>query len=298
MDTTWLSDFLALVEHGGFSRAAESRAVSQPSFSRRIKSLEDWIGAPLIDRRTHRIGLTAAGESFRLVAEETLRRLELGRDAARAADKINQETLHFASTHVLSLTFFPRWLRRIEEERPVEATIALTADHMVACERRMIEGKAQFLLCHHHEGAPTQFGTAFRSVQLGHDRLLPVAAPSLLRRCDPADAPQLAFTAESGMGRILASAWERDNRPRPAQPIFSSHLASVLTAMARQGRGVAWTALSLVQEDLDEGRLVRAGSEDEDVVIEIRLWRARARQSPAAERFWSRIVSSSSTTGL
>lgn len=290
MDTTWLEDFLALAEHGGFSRAAESRSVSQPSFSRRIKSLEDWVGAPLIDRRTHRIGLTAAGESFRLSAEETLRRLQLGRAAARAADKTDHETLRFASTHVLSLTFFPRWLRRLEVEKPVGATIALTADHMVACERRMIEGKAQFLLCHHHEAAPTRFGTDFRSVQLGHDRLLPVAAPSLLKKCDPADAPQLAFTAESGMGRILASAWERENRTRAAQPIFSSHLASVLTAMARDGRGVAWTALSLVQEDLAEGRLERAGSESEDVVIEIRLWRPRARQSPAAEAFWSRIL--------
>ncbi|RXZ64977.1 LysR family transcriptional regulator [Pelagerythrobacter rhizovicinus] len=290
MDTTWLEDFLALAEHGGFSRAAESRSVSQPSFSRRIKSLEDWVGAPLIDRRTHRIGLTAAGESFRLSAEETLRRLQLGRAAALAADKTDHETLRFASTHVLSLTFFPRWLRRLEVEKPVGATIALTADHMVACERRMIEGKAQFLLCHHHEAAPTRFGADFRSVQLGHDRLLPVAAPSLLKKCDPADAPQLAFTAESGMGRILASAWERENRTRAAQPIFSSHLASVLTAMARDGRGVAWTALSLVQEDLAEGRLERAGSESEDVVIEIRLWRPRARQSPAAEAFWSRIL--------
>lgn len=290
MDIGWLEDFLALVDHGGFSRAAESRSVSQPSFSRRIKSLEDWVGAPLIDRRTHRIGLTAAGESFRLVAEETLRRLQLGREAARAADRSDHETLRFASTHVLSLTFFPRWLRRLEAEQPVQATIALTADHMVACERRMIEGNAQFLLCHHHEAAPTKFGNDFRSVRLGSDWLLPVAAPSLLAGTDPAKAPLLAFTAESGMGRILASTRARSGRKPPGQPIFSSHLASVLTAMARDGRGVAWTALSLVQEDLDAGRLARAGSADEDIEIEIRLWRPKARQSPAAEALWSRIV--------
>jgi DNA-binding transcriptional LysR family regulator len=108
---------------------------------------------------------------------------------------------------------------------------------------------------------------------------------------DPKDAPQLAFTAESGMGRILASAWERDNFQLPTQPIFSSHLANVLTAMAREGRGVAWTALSLVQEDLEAGKLTRAGPEDADVEIEIRIWRPNARQSPAAEALWSRILS-------
>ncbi|QDX27344.1 LysR family transcriptional regulator [Sphingomonas suaedae] len=292
MDIGWLEDFLALIERGGFSRAAESRAMSQPSFSRRIKALEDWVGAPLIDRRTHRIRLTAAGESFQLAAEETLRRLQLGREAARAADRTDHETLRFASTHVLSLTFFPRWLRRLEEEQPLGATIALTADHMVACERRMVEGKAHFLLCHHHEAAPTRFGGDFRSLSLGRDWLLPVAAPALLREGDPRKAPQLAFTAESGMGRILASAWERGGRKPSAPPAFSSHLASVLAAMARDGRGVAWTALSLVREDLEQGRLARAGPEAEDVEMEIRLWRPRARQSPAAEALWSRILAS------
>lgn len=292
MDTGALEDYLALIECSSFSRAAEARSVSQPSFSRRIKALEEWVGAPLVDRSTHRIGLTAAGESFRLVAEQTLRRLELGREAARAAHKSDQQALRFASTHVLSLTFFPRWLRKLEAERPIGATIALTADHMVACEQRLVEGKAHFLLCHHHEAAPTKFDRDFRSVQLGTDRLLPVAAPSLLRGTDPLEAQQLAFTSESGMGRILASVREREKRPPPPAPAFSSHLAGVLTAMARDGRGVAWTALSLVHDDLEEGRLERAGPEEEDVEIEIRLWRHKARQSPAAEALWAQVLKS------
>ena len=33
MDTTWFQDFLAVLEEGGFTRAAERRAVSQPAFS-------------------------------------------------------------------------------------------------------------------------------------------------------------------------------------------------------------------------------------------------------------------------
>lgn len=290
MDANWLEDFLALLDCGGFSRAAEKRAVSQPSFSRRIRSLEDWVGATLIDRSTHTIRLTPAGERFRVVAEETLRRLQLGREEARAVAKASSETLRFASTHVLSLTFFPNWLRQMEATQPTSATVELTADNMVACERLMVEGRAQFLLCHHHEAAMTRFGTDFRSVQLGEDVLLPVAAPGLFENVPLFDAPQLCFTAESGMGRILAAAWAADGRVPPSQPIFASHLASVLTAMARDGRGIAWTALSLVEDDLASGRLVRAGAPADDVPIEIRLWRPKARQSPAAETLWARIL--------
>ena len=94
------------------------------------------------------------------------------------------------------------------------------------------------------------------------------------------------------MGRILDYAWDRGGREPSAPPDFSSHLAIVLAAMARDGRGVAWTALSLVKEDLEQGRLVRAGPEAEDIEMEIRLWRPRARQSPAAEALWSRILAS------
>ena len=50
MDLDWLKDFLALAELKTFSRAADARNVTQPAFSRRIRALEDWIGAPLFVR--------------------------------------------------------------------------------------------------------------------------------------------------------------------------------------------------------------------------------------------------------
>ena len=40
---------------------------------------------------------------------------------------------------------------------------------------------------------------------------------------------------------------------------------------------------------LSSGELVRAGSVEWDIPIEIHLYRSRARQSAAAERFWSHI---------
>ena len=295
MNVDWLDDFLALVEAGGFARAAEQRAITQPTFSRRIRSLEDWTGVTLIDRSTHTMRLTPAGEAFKIVAEQTLRRLQLGREEARAIGKASTETLRFASTHALSLTFFPTWLRQLEKDEPASVTVELTADHMVACERLMVEGRAQFLLCHHHEAARTRFGKDFRSVALGEDVLLPVVSPKIVERAALSDVPQLAFAPESGMGRILAAAWAASGKEPPAKPIFTSHLASILTAMARDGRGIAWTALSLVSDDIDSGTLMRAGTPDEDVPIEIRLWRPAARQSPAAEALWSKILKSGNT---
>jgi DNA-binding transcriptional LysR family regulator len=289
MDTAWLEDFLAVVGEGGFSRAAERRAISQPAFSRRIRALEDWIGAALFDRDTHSVRLTPAGERFLPAAEEMLRRLELGRLDARAAARDASETLRLAATHVLSLTFFPSWLRAIEASAPTRATVQLTADNMVACERLMVEGRAQFLLCHHHPAATSRLGAdAFRSIAIGADRLLPVVAPALSAL--GLEAPYLAYTSESGMGRILAAAWSASGRVAPTPPAFASHLASVLAAMAREGRGVAWAPLSLAADDLAAGRLIRASDEADEVAMDIRLFRPKARQAKTAEALWERAV--------
>ena len=52
MNLTCVDDFLALAATGYFSRAAEERHMTQPAFSRRIRALEEWLGAELFDRRS------------------------------------------------------------------------------------------------------------------------------------------------------------------------------------------------------------------------------------------------------
>jgi DNA-binding transcriptional LysR family regulator len=67
-------------------------------------------------------------------------------------------------------------------------------------------------------------------------------------------------------------------------------MATVLAMMARDGRGVTWAALSLVADDLRSGRLLKLGDAGDEVRIEIHLFRPRARQPRAAERFWERVL--------
>ena len=50
MNLSWLEDFLVLSASGNFSRAADERHMTQPAFSRRIRALEEWLGADLFDR--------------------------------------------------------------------------------------------------------------------------------------------------------------------------------------------------------------------------------------------------------
>jgi LysR family transcriptional regulator, hypochlorite-specific transcription factor HypT len=157
MEFIWLEDFLALVDCGNFSRAAELRHVTQPAFSRRIRALEHWVGVDLFERDSHPVTLTEAGHRFRLVAEELLRLLLHGREEARQAGHNAAAKLKFAVTHALLLKFFPAWLHTWEATAELGA-IQLLADNLQACEAFMLRGEAEFLLYHHHPVVPSRLG--------------------------------------------------------------------------------------------------------------------------------------------
>jgi DNA-binding transcriptional LysR family regulator len=97
----------------------------------------------------------------------------------------------------------------------------------------------------------------------------------------------LAYTGESGLGRIMQAGVGAKLAQSPVRTVFTAHLASVLRTMALDGRGIAWLPRSLIDEDLARGRLVAAASAEWDVPLEIRLYRDAQVLGQAAEAFWT-----------
>jgi len=299
MNLIWLEDFLALAASGNFSRAAEQRHVTQPAFGRRIRALEDWLGAPLFERGSQPARLTEVGLWFRDVAEDMLARVQRLPEEARAMADARANTLRIASTHALSLTFLPAWLRRIEERRPGPASsrVQLMSDVLQQCEALLMQGRVQFLLCHAHARAPSALDDAgCLSIAVGHDAFMPVSAPDADGRpryrlgsatTDGAALPVLTYSEESGLGRLqqplLAAAAARQS----CDTVFTAHLATVLRSLALEGRGLAWLPRSLIADDLAHGRLAAASDDAADTTaLEIRLYRPAQPAAPMAEQFW------------
>jgi DNA-binding transcriptional LysR family regulator len=298
LEFIWLEDFLALAGTGNFTRAAEDRHSSQPAFSRRIRALEEWIGAPLVDRSTQPARLTEVGEWFKGVAEDLVARAARLPGEARRVAEASAGSLRIASTHALSFTFLPRWLRGLEAVLTL-GPVALTSDVLARCEAQMKEGKVHFVLAHAHAKVHGSLDAdPYLSAIIGSDQLVPVSVPAaggqplhrLAREAAQEEVPVLAYTDESGMGRVIRSVLGRKLEAIPCHVVFTAHLASVLRSMALDGRGIAWLPRTLVDDDLQAGRLVAAADSGWSVDLQIRLYRQREGGGRVAEAFWEAAV--------
>lgn len=284
-----------LTETRNFSRSAELRNMTQPAFSRRIRSLEEWLGVNLFNRSEQPISLTPAGRVFLPIAEETLRQLVAGRAAARAAKNAEAATLTFATTQVLSLTFFPDWLRSLEarmELGPIQQSI----NTRLACEEMIQQGHVQFLVCHANPGVSTRLNSpSFEELVIGHDRLIPVSSSGPDKKpqyslfdTSASELPFLNYSAASGFGRMIRALLEQLAPPIPMRVIFTSQ-AVMLKRLVLEGRGIAWLPEIIIRSELATGELMQAGPPQAQIPVDIVAIRRTSPDTAASEEFWGRI---------
>ncbi|WP_019514903.1 LysR family transcriptional regulator [Sphingomonas sp. Mn802worker] len=107
IDRYHLRYFLAVIDRGNFSRAADACNVSQPTLSVGIAKLEKALGKPLFLRSNRRVELTEAGT---LLAEQA-RRIEAGFLAAERAvgESAMVETVRLGVVGTIA----PDWIDRL-----------------------------------------------------------------------------------------------------------------------------------------------------------------------------------------
>lgn len=81
-----LRSFEAVARHKNVTLAAKELSVTQSAVSHQIKSLEKWLGQPLLQRDGRNIRLTPVGESFYPTITEALDKIELASIAIRRRD--------------------------------------------------------------------------------------------------------------------------------------------------------------------------------------------------------------------
>ncbi|MFK0293249.1 LysR family transcriptional regulator [Streptomyces sp. NPDC090442] len=134
MDIRQLEYFLAIVDQGGFHRAASALYVSQPSLSQAIRGLERDLGGELFHRIGRRAVLTEAGQALIEPARAAVRSLATARASVAAVRELRTGRLDVASMPSQAVEPLTTMVRAFGERHPgvcVAIRAAFTAEDVV-----------------------------------------------------------------------------------------------------------------------------------------------------------------------
>ncbi|PKU23056.1 LysR family transcriptional regulator [Telmatospirillum siberiense] len=113
-----LKSFVTVADLGSFVRAAELLNLSQPALSRRIRRLEETLGARLFERTTRHVALTAVGRDFLPKARRLVEEFESSVLAIRDLGRRTSGLVTVAAVPSVAFRFLPKTVARFSEAYP------------------------------------------------------------------------------------------------------------------------------------------------------------------------------------
>src|SRR6201987_5270650 len=129
MDFDQLETFIEVSRLSSFSRAAEKRFRTQPAISSQIRSLEEEVGARLLDRSGGKVSLTASGKLFLRFAEETLDARKAATTAIAETERVPRGEIVVGANEGTCLHILPEVFAHFKKQYPDVAVNIKRADY-------------------------------------------------------------------------------------------------------------------------------------------------------------------------
>jgi DNA-binding transcriptional LysR family regulator len=187
MERHQLEYFVAVVEQGGFTHAARSLRVAQPSLSRAIQKLERDLGVTLFHRVGRNVVLSSAGEMLADKARLVLRDLDALRAAARSIGHGTVGRVDVAATSSSALEPVTSIVAELRVRHPgvtVSTSSGLSAAEVVAM---VLQGRCEVGVTGSAE-RPT--GQGLVAHHLRDEEFLLVAPPNAMAGTGPTVTPE------------------------------------------------------------------------------------------------------------
>ncbi|TWI47788.1 DNA-binding transcriptional LysR family regulator [Pseudomonas duriflava] len=298
LELKWLEDFIALAATHSFSQAADRRFVTQPAFSRRIRSLEQVLGLTLIDRSRTPVALTESGQLFLVTARSVVEQIGEVVRHLHHLEGGQGEVLQFAAAHSLALGFFPAWIARLRSEG-LNIASRLIATNVGEAVHALREGGCDLMMAFYDPDAALQLDPEiFPSIHLGTTSMLPICAANeqgepLFDLDSGQSVPLLAYSTGAFLGRSVNLLLRQ--RKLRYTTLYETAMADSLKSMALQGLGIAWVPQLSVTAELARGELVPCGGEQWQVPLEIRLYRCSLVRKAAVRLLWRKLEAGAGT---
>lgn len=298
MNLQWLDDVLVLLEEKNLTRAAARRNVTQPAFSRRIRSFEDWLGTPVLERGTNRVRLSQALRSNEADIRALITRIEELRSQMLTFDPASS-TITIAAQHSPIHSTFPEMAVLAKHYFP-SLKFRLRAGNQRDSVSIFLRKDADILLCYEaEEDGPLPFGETIKRAVWGTDHLVAVIGGKLRFKVSSngtitENLPAIIYPMSSYFGQVLSNhAQPFGTRAMSSSVACETAYSNGIKELILKGLGVGWLPLSMSYKEIESGELIALTSQygrvplqnalyvhaDNDVAVELLdLWASKGRQ--------------------
>lgn len=296
LELKWLEDFVSLARTRNFSRSSEERNVTQPAFSRRIRALELWLGADLIDRRTHPVALTEEGRQFRETAEIVLNNLYHDRNRFRQLQHMARPDIRITAASTLSIGFIPSWLERMQRTvGPFTSRIMTERAHLMV--RHLVDGGSDFVVQYFSPHVPALFATdQVCSFCLAREKMVLVAPCDRQGKAmiDPdrdGDIPYIGYSRGGYFAEIESLIFaEKPAARQKFRRLSESPTSEFVKRMAVRFGALALVPQSCVGLEIGRREFIEIMDPGWSHELEIRIYRKVGIKRRFARKFWDCLI--------
>ncbi|HEX7074748.1 MAG TPA: LysR substrate-binding domain-containing protein [Hyphomicrobiaceae bacterium] len=301
MRLEWIEDILAILRAGSLSRAAEQRYLTQPAFSRRIRSIEEYLGVELVDRTRKPAQLRRSVLEKQQRLEELAEGLHNLLYELREQDRKIENRVTIASQHAITTSVAPTLVKRLSTD--TDTHIRLRSANRDECFNLLVTRQADLTLTYRSpdEQLPLE-GAYLEKCDLGEEQLIPVFATDALSALNDGyragELPVIAYPADVFLGEVM----NREIFPKlRSQSFLRAKAETALTLAALQlaltGVGVAWVPRSLAAKDIAYGNLTELSHIFSKARLTIGAIRLAGSKSPAEQEVWNIIGGHTASSG-
>lgn len=250
-----LRAFEAAARLGGFSKAAEELCVTPGAITQHIKSLEEWVGTALFERRSQGVRLTQEGARLQPEFTEAFDKMGEAIHALREVTKA--PVVHIAALPSVAQLWLSSRLPRLRAAHPRFQFSVTALEQPPNLLREMFDWSVFFEPI--EDGQLNTSTDDPNAIILEEDEIFPVCSPELASTIQSvADLSRHSLLIDDTWAHdweIWARHADWDNQTANHSARFS--LYALALEEARNGAGILMGHSSLVRASLEAGHLVK-----------------------------------------
>ena len=145
----WKNYVYEVYKEKSFSKAAHNLYISQPYLSAKIKAIEEELGAPIFDRSTTPIRLTAVGEVYIKAAEDISKIEEQVESYVNNMNTLRVGHLSIGASNVFAAYALPGIITEYKNKYP-EVDVRLTEGNTAALEEMLSQNSLDMVIDNNH----------------------------------------------------------------------------------------------------------------------------------------------------